>query len=184
MSKLGYEIVQVTALKQNCTVLWCKDTYKAVVVDPGEVGELPNVLNAQGLQLTKVLVTHNHYDHVGGASELAEMFKVPIVSSFMGDRVEEGDSIEFGSQKLHVIACPGHTPEHIVFANHAEKLLLTGDTLFCRSIAITHYAGGDYETLLRSIVRKLLPLDSYAFIPGHGAKSTIAYEIQCNPYFQ
>ena len=76
---LKYQIVPVTAFEQNCTLLWCSETMKAAVVDPG--GDIPRILAAiksLGIVPERILITHGHIDHAGGAAELAERLSVPI----------------------------------------------------------------------------------------------------------
>lgn len=185
MENLDFVILPVTRQYQNCTLMWCLQTHKGVVVDPGgEEGRIEMMVAKHGVALQCVLVTHNHFDHVDGAEGLAKAFDIPIVSSFMGDRIDEGDEIAFGCQKLEVLRCPGHTDDHVVFVNHQERLINTGDTLFKGEIALTDGVEGDFTLLRDSIRTKLFPLVEYAFIPGHGSCSTIRHELINNKYCQ
>ncbi|WP_207456281.1 MBL fold metallo-hydrolase [Azospirillum sp. SYSU D00513] len=207
---MQYAIVPVTPFQQNCTVLWCPETMKGAAVDPG--GDLDRVLRtveAKGVTLEKILVTHGHLDHVGGVAELSEKFSLPIegpqledkfwidgmpmqaemfgfppTRSFTPDRwLEEGDTVTVGNQTLNVYFCPGHTPGHIVFIHEPSKLAVVGDVLFQGSVGRTDFPKGDHATLIRSINEKLLPLgDEYAFIPGHGPMSTFGEERLYNPF--
>ncbi|HFC52805.1 MAG TPA: MBL fold metallo-hydrolase [Gammaproteobacteria bacterium] len=203
-------ILPVTPLEQNCTLLCCEQSGRAAVVDPG--GEVERILQAAqdgGVEIEKLLITHGHFDHIGGAAELAERLGVPIEGPQLSDRflidslpqqcqaygfppaspftpqrwLEHGDTVRFGAQQLEVLHCPGHTPGHIALFHRQEGLALVGDILFRGSIGRTDLPGGDHDTLLRSIHERLLPLgDGVRFIPGHGPVSTFGEERATNPF--
>ena len=207
---IKYQIVPVTPLEQNCTILWCDETNKAAIVDPG--GDIPHILVAierLGLTPEKILLTHGHIDHAGSAAELADRLGVPIegpqredafwieglpaqgraygfagVRSFTPNRwLEDGDVVTVGNASLKVFHCPGHTPGHVVFFDEPGRLLLVGDVLFQGSIGRTDFPRGDFDTLIASIHGKLWPLgNDVAFISGHGPMSTIGHERRCNPF--
>jgi hydroxyacylglutathione hydrolase len=91
--------------------------------------------------------------------------------------------VRFGQVELEVLHCPGHTPGHVVFFAAADRLAIVGDVLFQGSIGRTDLPQGDFETLLASIRGRLWPLgDDVAFIPGHGAMSTLGAERRSNPF--
>lgn len=207
---LKYAVVPVTPFQQNATVLWCEETRKAAVSDPG--GDLPlilRVLEREGLKLEKILVTHGHIDHAGAVADLADEFGVPIegpqiedkfwidgmpeqsrmfgfpnVRSFTPDRwLAQGDTVTVGKQTLEVIHCPGHTPGHVCFYHAPSKLAIVGDVLFQGSIGRTDFPKGDYDTLIRSIRERLLPLgDEVEFVAGHGPMSNFGEERRYNPF--
>lgn len=207
---INYQIIPVTPLEQNCTILWCNETNKAAIVDPG--GDVPRIVAAigqLGVVPEKILLTHGHIDHAGGAAELAERLAVPIEGpqredtflleglpaqgrayGFVGVReakpdrwLEEGDVVRVGDTTLKVFHCPGHTPGHVVFFDEPGRLLLVGDVLFQGSIGRTDFPRGDFDTLIASIHLKLWPLgNDVAFIPGHGPMSTIGHERRYNPF--
>lgn len=203
-------VIPVTPFQQNCSVLWCSETMKGAVVDPG--GEVPKIMEAvaeYGITIEKILITHGHIDHAGGAAELAEQIGCPIEGperedafwieqlpeagekfGFEGARVfeptrwlEGGDQVTFGNITLDVRHCPGHTPGHVIFVERKLDLAVVGDVLFQGSIGRTDFPRGDHATLIRSITEQLWPLgNDVAFIPGHGQVSTFGAERASNPY--
>jgi glyoxylase-like metal-dependent hydrolase (beta-lactamase superfamily II) len=207
---LQYKIVPVTAFAQNCTLLWCDQTRKAAVVDPG--GNLERIMaqvQALGLQVEKLLITHGHIDHAGAAAALAELLSVPLegpqeedrfwidamasqsakfglppADGFTPDRwLQDGDTVTIGNETLQVLHCPGHTPGHVVFFSPTARLALVGDVLFKDSIGRTDFPKGNHAQLIGAIRGKLWPLgDDVAFIPGHGPMSTFGDERESNPY--
>jgi hydroxyacylglutathione hydrolase len=99
--------------------------------------------------------------------------------------LHEGDSVAFGAHRFDVLHCPGHTPGHVVFVNHAARFALVGDVLFQGSIGRTDFPYGDHAALIRAIAEKLLPLgDDFAFLCGHGPSSTIGAERRGNPFLR
>ncbi|GAA0795794.1 MBL fold metallo-hydrolase [Marinobacterium sediminicola] len=207
---MKYRIIPVTPFQQNCTLLWCEQTRKAAVVDPGgDLARIKAAVAEEGVELEKILLTHAHIDHAGGSAALArdlsltiegpgrddefwieglpkqsQMFGFPDVEVFTPDRwLEDGDRVRFGEVTLEVIHCPGHTPGHVVFYHRPSALALVGDVLFQGSIGRTDFPRGDHATLIRSIREKLFPLgDEIDFIPGHGPMSTFGLERQTNPF--
>ncbi len=207
---LKYEIVPVTAFEQNCSVIWCTETKKAAVVDPGgDLEKIKLTLKKHSLTLEKIILTHAHIDHAGGTADLAEQSKVPIegphkddkfwidglpqqsqmfgfplARTFTPDRwLVDADEVTVGNLKLKVIHCPGHTPGHVVFYHADTKLAIVGDVIFNGSIGRTDFPKGDYNTLIASIKNKLWPLgNDVMFIPGHGPMSNFGDERKFNAF--
>jgi len=203
-------IIPVTPFQQNCSLLWCAETMRGAVVDPG--GELDRIVGAadeQQVEIERILVTHGHVDHCGGVAALRERLGVPVegphqddrfwidrlvedsaqwglepASAFEPDRwLADGDTVRFGNVTLRVIHCPGHTPGHVVFYDPAGKVAVVGDVLFAGSIGRTDFPRGDHQDLIDSICDKLWPLgNDVRFIPGHGPISTFGRERQSNPF--
>jgi hydroxyacylglutathione hydrolase len=205
-------IIPVTPFQQNCTLLWCEATKRAVVIDPG--GDLPDIERAiaeANVSVDKIWLTHGHVDHVGGAAELKAKLKVPIEGPHRDDRylldhvvdtarmfgidgvanvtpdrwLEEGERVKVGDLTFDILHCPGHSPGSVAFTNAAQRLAIVGDVLFAGSIGRTDLPGGDHRQLLRSIRDKLLPLDDdVTVLSGHGPITTIGRERATNPFIQ
>jgi len=203
-------IVPVTPFQQNCTVLWCEQTMRGAVVDPGgDLDRIREVVQKNGVTLEKILLTHGHLDHAGAALTLSEELDLPIEGpqeeeafwldmlpeqaerwGFPGARavrptrwLDDGDQVTVGELTLDVRHCPGHTPGHVIFFHGPSRLAIVGDVLFKGSIGRTDFPRGDHATLIRSITEKLWPLgDDVTFVPGHGPLSTFCEERQSNPF--
>ena len=202
-------IIPVTPLQQNCTLLWCTKTMRGAFVDPGgDLDRLKKNMAANGVTIEKILITHGHIDHCGGAKALAEELGVPIGGPHEADRfwiarleddgrsygiparvfepdrwLDEGDRVTVGELEFSVHRCPGHTPGHVVFHHAASKLAIVGDVLFRGSIGRTDFPLGNHQDLLDAIVTKLWPLgDDTSFIPGHGPMSSFGHERRTNPF--
>ena len=209
---MKYTVVPVTPFQQNCSVVWDETTMAGAVVDPG--GDLDRVMaavEANGVRLERILVTHGHLDHAGATAELADalklpvegphpddsfwidgmpqqavMFRFPAARPFTPDRwLAQGDQVSVGALTFEVLHCPGHTPGHVVFFHAPSRLAIVGDVLFRGSVGRSDFPRGDHATLIRSIKERLLPLgDDVAFIPGHGPLSTFGHERLFNPFLQ
>ena len=155
-AKAGAIIVPVTLFEQNCTLIWCEATKKAVVIDPG--GD--------------VLVT-------SGAR-----FGITGVRDFAPDRwLNEGDRVSIGELTFDILHCPGHSPGSVVYFSNEMRFAHVGDVLFNGSVGRSDIPGGNHSTLIKSIKDKLLPLgDDVAFICGHGPGSSIGHERMTNPF--
>jgi glyoxylase-like metal-dependent hydrolase (beta-lactamase superfamily II) len=210
MKKIRAAIVPVTSFQQNCTLLWCARTSRAAVIDPG--GDLERVHEAIAetkVRVEKILLTHGHIDHAGGAAVLSENLGVHIegphrADKFLLDRLpvsglqfgmqgmravtpdrwlDDGDRVEIGDVAFDVLHCPGHSPGSVVFINQHDRFAIMGDVLFRGSVGRTDLPGGDHAALMVSIKNKILPLgDDVAFICGHGPTSTIGRERTSNPF--
>lgn len=202
-------IIPVTPLQQNCSLIWCTKTMRGAFVDPGgELEKLKGAAKRLGVQIEKIIVTHGHIDHCGGAKLLAEELGVPIEGPHEEDRFwiarldEDGqrygvdgrpfepdrwlvdeDKVTVGELELDVRHCPGHTPGHVILHHAPSKLAIVGDVLFAGSIGRTDFPRGHHQSLLDSIVQRLWPMgDDTAFICGHGPMSTFGHERQHNPF--
>jgi hydroxyacylglutathione hydrolase len=203
-------IVQVTPFQQNCTLLWNPDTMKGAVVDPGgDLERIEAAIAEIGMQPEKILLTHGHIDHAGGAAELRERLGgIPIEGPHEHERpllegleaqgqaygiearavtpdrwLADGDTVSVAGHTFEVLHCPGHSPGSVVLANRAQRFALMGDVLFQGSVGRTDLPMGSHAALMNSIRTKVLPLgDDFAFICGHGPTSTIGEERRSNPF--
>ena len=212
MSRAKATIIPVTPFQQNCMLLWCETSKRAVVIDPG--GDLPDIEQAiaqAGVTVEKIWLTHGHLDHVGGAADLKARLNVPVegphrADQFLLEHVEEsaraygltgmknvtpdrwlaeGDTVAIGDLSFAVLHCPGHSPGSVAFVNKEQRLAIVGDVLFAGSIGRTDLPGGDHAQLLKSIADKLMPLDDdVVVISGHGPVTTIGRERDGNPFLR
>ena len=203
-------ILPVTPFQQNCSLVWDPATMAGAVVDPGgEIERIEHAIAAKGVKVEKILLTHGHLDHAGGAAALARKLSVPIEGPHEDDRfllesladqgkrfgfggseactpdrwLTDGDTVSVGGATLGVRHCPGHTPGHVVFYNPEAKLAFVGDVLFKGSVGRTDFPKGNHGQLVESITGRLWPLgDDMRFVPGHGETSTFGWERKTNPY--
>lgn len=198
---------------QENTYVISDDTKDCVIVDPGcydeqEKKELSGYISENQLTVKMLLNTHCHIDHVLGNDFVKQKYGTKlylhrteefvlnaqkILAPHYGFNLyhearpdgflEEGDIVEFGLQKFAVLFVPGHSPGHIAFYNEKEKVVLAGDVLFLNSVGRTDLPGGDHNTLIDSIHKKLFTLpDDVTVFPGHGPETTIGVEKRTNPF--
>lgn len=208
--KLEIRILPVTALQQNCSLIWNPATKHAAFVDPGgDADTLLGALDHFDLKLTRMWLTHGHLDHAGAAAELRERTGVAVEGPHPDDQFwldqiedsarrygldglrnvtpdryfEDGEKLDFEGVTFDVSHTPGHTPGHVVIHNAALRIAFVGDVLFQGSIGRTDFPRGNHEQLVQSITTKLWPLgDDVAFVPGHGPTSTFGRERKTNPF--
>ena len=198
--------IQVGGFEVNCSIL--SENGKAWIVDPGqESNRIIDLLAKKGLEPAAILLTHGHFDHIGGIPGLLEKFpdlpvyvhekdmpmfghplnqlppEYPPVEGLKGLRSLSGlRSVE--GLEVEIVETPGHTPGGVCYYFPKDKLLLSGDTLFAGSVGRTDLPGGDMATLMDSL-RKLTALpDDTLVIPGHGMHTRIALEKSGNPFLQ
>jgi hydroxyacylglutathione hydrolase len=198
---------------QENTYIISDNTNECVIIDPGcyddhEKNELADYIQDHQLNVRMLLNTHCHIDHVLGndfvkgkyATKLyihrTEEFVLnaqKILAPHYGfnryqdatpdEYLAEGDIIAFGLQKFFVLFVPGHSPGHIAFYNEREKVVFAGDVLFQNSVGRTDLPGGNHNTLVDSIHKKLFILpDEVTVYPGHGDETTIGVEKRTNPF--
>ncbi|HMK81231.1 MAG TPA: MBL fold metallo-hydrolase [Xanthobacteraceae bacterium] len=210
MQPLKVTIVPVTPFQQNCSIVACSATNRAAIVDPGgDVARIRAAIDQLAVTPEKILLTHGHLDHAGGAAELAAALALPIEGPDQRDEfllsnleaqgarfgigdmrnvtptrwLTEGETVSIGDLTFSVLHVPGHTPGHLVFVNAPARFALVGDTLFQGSVGRTDFPYGNHAQLIGGIKEKLLPLgDDVTILPGHGPASTIGAERRGNGF--
>ncbi len=163
----------------NSYILICQKTNESVVVDaPGEAGMVVEKLKET--QPKYILMTHDHFDHIGGLVELRSALEVPVASHLADANdlplepdllLNDGDEILIGAIKLRVLHTPGHTPGGLCFLT--DKYLIAGDTLFPGGPGKTQ-SPADFRRIIESITQRLFVLpDETKVFPGHGEATTI-----------
>lgn len=194
------------------TYLLIAEGGECLIVDAGccneaEQKSLADYIATNNLRPTMSILTHAHPDHAVGAGWVKELYNVPLAlhsadnellsqvhlhGLMFGFSIEpliadvdlaEQTTIEFGGEKIEVVHTPGHSQGCVCLYMPAQGVLISGDTLFAGSIGRTDLPGGDYDSLMASIIGKILPLGGdVRVLPGHGRETTIAQEVNTNPF--
>ena len=201
---LSYKKFCFGSMFSNGYVIWDDESREAMIVDCGNSAEpISRFASDEGLSVRYVILTHAHYDHVLYMDEYREAFTnaklmigaadAALLSDIEGNvsylfndwrvfgavdgKLCDGDRLMLGESEIVVISAPGHTPGGICLYSDADKLMVTGDTLFGGGgIGRTDFKFGDME-VLRETLRRLLSMDGeITILPGHGGASKIAYE--------
>jgi glyoxylase-like metal-dependent hydrolase (beta-lactamase superfamily II) len=166
---------------------------KGVLVDSNSVTDpLAELAEREGIEITQLLLTHHHYDHVVGARKLADRFGAPIVAHELTDelideKVDEtftdGATIETGNLRIEAIHTPGHCADHCALAINGTDVL-TADVLFKGTVGGTRAPGATgFADLKHSVMERLMTLPPETRIhPGHREPSTIGEEWESNPF--
>ena len=193
---LHIKTLPLGAYQTNCYILWNEESDSCIVIDPGYSSE--DILKqAQGKTVAAILLTHGHFDHVGGVGDLAAETGCPVYICpedlsmppqmtngpiFYTHTYGEGDVLTLAGISFRILHTPGHTPGSVCIL--ADDVLFSGDTLFQDSCGRTDLPGGDWATILKSL-RRLKGLEKdYTVYPGHGPSTTLEDERKFNPYMK
>lgn len=198
----------------NCYLIVDEAAKRCAIVDPAceasfEDAQLTQYIEAEGLQVTHILLTHAHVDHIAGLRQCCDHWHLPVtmhaegrkllkqaeaygsIMGFavdnMGDldvvEIEDNQVLKIGNTEVECRYVPGHCPGSMCFVVPSEKAVITGDALFHFSIGRTDLPGGDYPTLIEKLKTRVLTLpDDYRVLPGHGIASQIGKEKKYNSF--
>ena len=187
----------IGSLQTNCYMVWEDGSDTCILIDPGYEPELLlEQVRLQRKTLEAILLTHGHFDHVGGVKPIAaetgckvyicaEELKQPLRYSdglHYTDTVAEGDVLALAGLTLQVLHTPGHTPGCVCYL--CGDTLFSGDTLFAGTCGRTDLPGGDFKTIQASLQRLAALEGDLKVLPGHGMASSLDIERRYNPYMQ
>ncbi|WHE08272.1 MBL fold metallo-hydrolase [Thermoanaerobacterium thermosaccharolyticum] len=194
--------------QSNCYVLSVKGSNECVMIDPGiPAKEIEDYIKGNSFNLKYILITHGHFDHIGGVDYLRDKFSAKVCISaddsvMLSDTslnlsdisfkkivvknadilLNDDDTLELNNSiAIYAIHTPGHTPGGLCYK--VDGVCFSGDTLFKGSIGRTDFPGGNYSEIIDSIKNKLFVLDDDLIVcPGHGDMTTIKEEKLHNPF--
>ena len=184
------------AYQTNCYLAWGENSQSCIVIDPGFTPEVVLQKAAEmGKRIDAILLTHGHFDHVGGVKAIAKVSGCAVYLHeadlampetwtdgplFYTDTYQEGDTLSLCGLSIRVLHTPGHTPGSVCLA--VEDTLFSGDTLFMDSCGRTDLPCGNQVAILKSLKRLAsLPTD-YRVLSGHGQATTLFEEKKYNPF--
>ena len=199
----------VGPVQENCFLLRRDGSDRALIVDPGDEPEkLLHAIDALGVTLDGILITHTHFDHVGAVAPVAKAtgaevwvpeLEKPVLADIMSyvpwegfgpfeswdaeHTLNGGERLELAGFEIDVLSTPGHSPGHVTFSIPDEQAIFSGDVLFQGSVGRTDLPGADGPTLLESIRSLLDSLpDDTTVHPGHMGITTLGAERATNPF--
>ena len=203
---LAVERYELGPIATNCYVVRTSDeASEAVVIDPGgDAAELGRELERLGVTCAGILITHGHWDHLGGVADLAEASGAPVhmaaderialerindfapaelpLRPYTPDVLLEGyETLDLAGISFQTLRVPGHSPAHLAY--YAEGCLFSGDVLFAGSVGRTDLPFGDWDTLVASIrlLADRFPPETVVY-SGHGPETTLGDELARNPF--
>ncbi|MCR5151193.1 MAG: MBL fold metallo-hydrolase [Clostridiales bacterium] len=196
----------------NTYVVFDEESCSAAVIDPGLYDEnLKKAINENSLNVEKIILTHGHFDHILGVSGLkeatgacvyihpldAEMLRssekslldlfgigVKQIPVDYDKKLCDGDTVSVGDSAFSVLHTPGHTRGSCCFVNEKDKVIFSGDTLFCRTVGRTDFSGGSAEDMMHSIKRLISLPGDYRVFTGHNIPTTLESERNRNIFIR
>ena len=184
------------AYQTNCYLVWGENSSTCVVIDPGyEPDTVLAEVKKLGKEIAAILLTHGHFDHVGGVKDIVAEIGCPVYLCendlsmptqmtagplYYTNTYGEGDFVELAGLSFKVLHTPGHTPGSVCLL--VENVLFSGDTLFAGSCGRTDLPGGDWNAIHESLRRLMRMPGELTVYPGHGQATTLEHERQYNPY--
>lgn len=203
---------QITSgsLGEHIYLLGADGSKDVVVIDPGEAKPALNALEKDGLNCAAILLTHGHFDHIGGVRTLKEAYQakvyiheadagmlksnrmsLAVLTGQLGKPAEAdvllqgGETLTLAGLTIDVIHTPGHTKGGVCYALKSERKLFVGDTLFLEGSGRTDFPGGDEKELYHSIVDRLFSLEGdFEVYCGHEEETTLEHERRNNPFVE
>lgn len=195
-------------ISTNCYLAINEETKQTVVIDPASSSpSLMNHIEAEGLKVEAILLTHGHFDHIMGIDGFLKKYDVPVYvheddKEMMNDPqlnqsstytagytfsgaecIRDGQVLHLAGNDFEVFHTPGHTPGCCCYYVRSEGVLFSGDTLFAGSVGRSDFPGSSASELIRAIRDKLLPLpDDTHVYPGHMGETVIGHERVNNPF--
>ena len=182
----------------NCCIAWAENSDECIVVDPGfEPERVLAQAEALGKKIAAILLTHGHFDHVGGvrliaaetgckvyicAEDLSMPQQMTAGALYYTNTYAEGDVVQEAGLSVRVLHTPGHTPGSVCLI--VENTMFSGDTLFRDSCGRTDLPGGSWTQIYQSLKRLAKLEGDYVVYPGHGPATTLAEERMYNPYMR
>lgn len=183
------------SLESNGYVIYDRERGECFVIDPGYNGErFLRIIEGLELKMKGILLTHHHYDHVGGVEKIKAATGCPVFihradadpyKKHADVLLEHGDTLTLGDEEIKVLHTPGHTKGSVCFYSEQSKVAFTGDTVFNVEVGRVDLEGGSLDEIANS-VRNIINLwsDEIVIYPGHGDSCSMEYVRQNNPEYR